>query len=271
MRSIAESTWTKEQALAFAVQYLDAKGRWPARRFRIERSRAGNSRLLNRESAERDAARYGGDAVELIPTLAASGVLRPTAHEQAAEGLPECSKCQAEADAACVNPKGRQRTVHRERVDDKGECRAWAIAHVTCRQCSAAPGVQCLDAKSKPCAPHVIRLLNALRRTVGQQAVPVSVAQMVRCLECGVGPGPKCVNGNGMECPPHASRIRAAQEAMKAKSPVVNVEQFTTCLKCHAGPGGRCVDGKGKSRKAHAERVRTAKSAFILEAANQCE
>lgn len=70
-RYVVESTWTAEEALAWAREQYAAKGRWPSRRFRVDGAMGGSSRLLGPLAAARTRRTYGGWLVELIPRKAA--------------------------------------------------------------------------------------------------------------------------------------------------------------------------------------------------------
>lgn len=61
-RAMHEATMTKEQALEWARKQIE----WPARRFRVEGTKAGPSRLVHRDTAQKIVHQYGGKMVELI-------------------------------------------------------------------------------------------------------------------------------------------------------------------------------------------------------------
>lgn len=65
--ALQESTMDKEQALKWAVaQYRDT-GRWPVRRFRVEGTACGNSKLLTEAAAQEAKAKFGGEIVCMMP------------------------------------------------------------------------------------------------------------------------------------------------------------------------------------------------------------
>lgn len=68
LRRARDSQATEDDVLRDVLEY---GGRWPARRFRVEGSPFGNSRLLRAADAELAARRYGGQVVEVAPTRAA--------------------------------------------------------------------------------------------------------------------------------------------------------------------------------------------------------
>lgn len=77
------------------------------KRWRLEGTRAGNSRLLMLETANLSRARYGGKVVEVIP-------FTPLAVRQAAK-LPECPHCKAEKAKPCKSSNGKIVTPHLRR------------------------------------------------------------------------------------------------------------------------------------------------------------
>lgn len=82
------------------------------RRFRVENSRAGTGRLAYQSHAQRDAARCGGEVVEVIPLI-------PPEVRQAKQ-LPACPFCEAEAGQPCTSRRlgatgGKVRTPHSAR------------------------------------------------------------------------------------------------------------------------------------------------------------
>lgn len=66
-RHALEAQMTQAQAIAWAHGQREKSGRWPSRRFRVEKSRGGNSRLLGATAARNTQKKYGGKVVELIP------------------------------------------------------------------------------------------------------------------------------------------------------------------------------------------------------------
>ena len=53
-------------AIEWAEQYVRDHGVWPKRRWRVEGSRAGMSRLLTHRKAKETQAEYGGEIVKLL-------------------------------------------------------------------------------------------------------------------------------------------------------------------------------------------------------------
>lgn len=106
---LAESGWTAEQALAWAK----SKEHWPTRRWRVEGSRAGNSRLLHKKTADHTRLKYGGSVVELIPAPPppnyADSDLYPAVHKGA------CPRCKAPIGAPCFTDKKKPRRPHSAR------------------------------------------------------------------------------------------------------------------------------------------------------------
>lgn len=91
VRRVREVDMTAAQLLALALD----RGRFPAKRFRVEGSRCGSSELLTKFDAERSVICYGGTKVEIV-TL--EMYLRAQAKD-----LPACSRstCKAAAGEPC--------------------------------------------------------------------------------------------------------------------------------------------------------------------------
>lgn len=77
------------------------------RRWRVEGTRAGNSRLLTHTSAINCCVAYGGKVVNVIP-------FTPLAERQAAK-LPDCPRCHAANGKPCKSSLGRVVTPHQVR------------------------------------------------------------------------------------------------------------------------------------------------------------
>jgi hypothetical protein len=128
LQYVAESTWTAEEAMAWAR----SKKNWPTRRFRVEGSYAGNSRLLPKKLAERTREKYGGKLVEVIPLPTISGEPKKTLNQSRVADMPACPKCGAGVGWAC-KAKLRHNGAplkpcppHKARV--KAQADAWAKA-----------------------------------------------------------------------------------------------------------------------------------------------
>jgi hypothetical protein len=80
-----ESQWSQ----AKAVEWAKGLRHWPARRFRVEKSRAGNSRLVSLRVAHEMKDKYGGEIVELIEHAAI----------QLGRSMKKCKQCDAKAGA----------------------------------------------------------------------------------------------------------------------------------------------------------------------------
>jgi hypothetical protein len=100
--------WDAKKALAWAR----SKKHWPKRRWRLEGSRAGNSRLLRETQAINMKSLYGGTIVELIP--AGKGG-RKTRFEVAAEDMPRCPYCKQRKNRPCKASDGSPRMPHAKR------------------------------------------------------------------------------------------------------------------------------------------------------------
>jgi len=132
-----ESRITREQVLAMA---LKAKA---ARRFRLEQSRAGESRLLTAIAVNRAQARYGGQIVELV-TMAEWLIAT-------AETLPRCERasCQARHGQPCRNVHGI-RAPHKNRLGKAEPPRIALEEYLRCETCGAWPGKPCHTESGAP-------------------------------------------------------------------------------------------------------------------------
>jgi hypothetical protein len=100
-----------EQSMATHTALVKQYGnKWPNRkRWRVEGSRAGNSRLLMNHTAVATCARYGGKVVEVIPMI-------PLAERQAAK-MPTCPRCEAPAGKPCKSRNAKVVKPHLVRWD----------------------------------------------------------------------------------------------------------------------------------------------------------
>jgi len=64
---VIESKLTATEAICWAEEQYRLSGRWPVRRFRVERTPVGNSHLLTEKKAKATHQKYGGTVVELVP------------------------------------------------------------------------------------------------------------------------------------------------------------------------------------------------------------
>jgi hypothetical protein len=101
-----ESQWSQ----AKAVEWAKGLRHWPARRFRVEKSRAGNSRLVSLRVAHEMKDKYGGEIVELIEHAAI----------QLGRSMKKCKQCDAKAGAPCKSGAGNLRKPHSKRAYKKG-------------------------------------------------------------------------------------------------------------------------------------------------------
>ena len=86
------------------------KGKPLRRRFRVEGTAAGNSRLLTKSKAKETRNRHGGHIAEVIP-------FTPLAVRQAAD-LPDCKHCKVEAGKPCKSNTDKVRVPHMVRWAD---------------------------------------------------------------------------------------------------------------------------------------------------------
>ena len=95
------------ESMASRAELVEKYGSlWPAmrRRFRVEGSRAGNSRLVTQTTAKRYKGEYGGKIVEVVPLVSLA--------ERQAKDLPGCEFCKAAAGEPCKSKTGKLRVPH---------------------------------------------------------------------------------------------------------------------------------------------------------------
>jgi len=105
-----ESQWTEEEAQAWASSLKRAT----SRRFRLEGSLAGNSRLVSETQVHQLKTRFGGEIVELILRREP----RLSKRRQAAIGLGVCPHCHALSDAPCLRPDQTVCAPHAKRKEN---------------------------------------------------------------------------------------------------------------------------------------------------------
>lgn len=89
----------KDLVAEYANKYPITRRRW-----RVEGTRVGHSRLLTHEKAQLTCARYGGRVVQIVP-------FTPLAERQALN-LKACPLCKAKASKPCKSKHGRVVTPH---------------------------------------------------------------------------------------------------------------------------------------------------------------
>lgn len=141
---------------AAATKWAKGLKRWPKRRFRVEGSRAGNSRLVGEETAKVIRSKHGGQVVELIPP--AKSIVRKSVYEVAAEDLGDCPRCKASADAPCVWPDGSRRYPHKKREQPRSAYEQAAQEFGKCPWCKAEPGEACTWRRGVQRLPHSRRI-----------------------------------------------------------------------------------------------------------------
>lgn len=137
------------------LRYIVAEGKPATRRYRVEGSRVGNSKLLNADDAKRDQINYGGRVVEVV-TLDAI-------FTEMADDLPRCKRqsCKADKDEPCRDARGNICRPHRNRLGEEEPVRALhkATKHVCpVDRCKAPVGEACKGKNGKNCAPHKERI-----------------------------------------------------------------------------------------------------------------
>lgn len=164
-RRLAESMWTREQAIEWAEGRFDRSRTWTSRRFRVEESPAGKSSLLSRYGAEKAKVSYGGRIVEVIPDRLAyleefQGIRFDRAPKRTvARGLPACqvSSCLAKEGEPCVRD-GQTRWPHKKRAPLPAALHEQAKVYDACHVCAADAGVACTSklhaSYGEFCWPH---------------------------------------------------------------------------------------------------------------------
>lgn len=117
--AIAESKMTHKQALAWARERTWLNG-WPTRRYRLEASAAGNSRLITETEAETLQARHGGKVVQVVHSWAHEKKLRREAEIKAAAKRAERETKRADAIA---RDEARKKELARRRAASKKAAR----------------------------------------------------------------------------------------------------------------------------------------------------
>lgn len=158
MTPLEESALSPEEAVGYAESYYENHQRWPWRRYRVEGTAAGNSKLLIDMAAENACRKYGGTIVELIPTraryLADRGLTgRYSRADAMAEDLPACPKCQAAAGHACTLPTGQKRVPHSNRTKLHAAMEGAADLPL-CARCGQLAGRPCVTKGGHLRDPH---------------------------------------------------------------------------------------------------------------------
>ena len=109
IQATLEAVWDRTEA----VRWARTLNRWPARRFRIEKSRCGSSRLVSAEKAHRLQKRYGGVVVEVIPPPVRKRF--PNQFDALGALMDTCPHCGVEEGLACRAPRGVKVRPHRVR------------------------------------------------------------------------------------------------------------------------------------------------------------
>lgn len=102
MRDTWESTATHQE-----IKAKHGLADYFVRRFRVEGSPIGNSRLLRRHDAVAAATTHGGDVVEVIPSTSAA--------VRHAMPMPACPVCEVEAGKPCKSGSKKMRPPHAKR------------------------------------------------------------------------------------------------------------------------------------------------------------
>lgn len=192
MRATEEAMWTREQAAEWAAK----QSKWPLmRRFRLEGSRAGNSRLVTKIHGDSLKSQYGGTLVELLDPPPP----RRSKREEAADGLPACRWCRVLANEPCKTTtdgaKGRMPHSIRLREAELAD----AVADLPpCPACSAKAAEPCLTPKGN------------LRRAAHAARMNPDVA-LPECSACGAITGQRCKSPSGRARKAHAVRAAHAE------------------------------------------------------------
>jgi hypothetical protein len=109
-RAMQESMMTKDEVQAWANETLATTGRWPGRRWRVEGSRGGTSRLVTNAKAKVLVAQHGGVIVEMVGKRPKDTKPRISKNADRAIGMVKCPlvKCGAEEDQVCRSGETRK-------------------------------------------------------------------------------------------------------------------------------------------------------------------
>ena len=136
-----------------ALKWASGLRHWPSRRFRVEGSRAGNSKLVCERDAIGMRIQYGGEVVELVPS--ARALARKSVYEVAAEDLGECPRCKAPDGKPCTWPTGgAPRYPHAKREDPSNLYTRAAEGLGDCSWCKAKAGEACTWPRGLQRRPH---------------------------------------------------------------------------------------------------------------------
>ena len=109
IQAMMEATWDRTEA----IRWARTLNRWPRRRFRLQESRVGPSRLVSKEKADRLRERYGGYVAEVIPPPVRKRF--PNQFDALGALMAECPHCGVEEGLACRAPRGAKARPHRVR------------------------------------------------------------------------------------------------------------------------------------------------------------
>jgi hypothetical protein len=153
--AMLQTQMTRAEAIEWAEKRFARAGHWPTRRYRVQDSRAGTSKLLSKTEAHGTMTRYGGKIVELVPSrvdyLAEfKGVrLDPYPMLTSARDLPECPTCKAPTGTPCKRGDGEPMWPHVRRIKAVGYATAeammlaQAVLYDGCAACDAGAGIAC--------------------------------------------------------------------------------------------------------------------------------
>lgn len=124
-----------------AMQWASEQRTWPTRRYRVEGSRAGNSRLVTFGTAVNLQKAYGGEIVELIEKR---GTKEDTKRCDSRHlELGDCPVCFRPAGQPCERPSGERRAPHTARLGEfPSQIAAKGLPE--CPTCKAAAGAPCM-------------------------------------------------------------------------------------------------------------------------------
>lgn len=267
--------------------------RLPARRWRLEGSRVGNSGLVNEKRGHELRRQFGGELVETIEAREAY-----SKHFACEVPCPKKS-CKAEVGKCCITSDGKPTVVHKKRAE------AWSMKDVVvdptapnatkpvkpidrdCPRCKQPAGARCRNTWGGPASYHEARRADAKAATAAAGAAapavveapppspPLPATEAERFVAAATAPPPpldvacpdkQCRAPKGSHChslgkkvATHKVRVYAADPA---QAPEVKREPslHVACPKCHSPRFVRCVTHVNKFTKPHAERVAAAPS-----------
>lgn len=171
--------------------------KFPAKRYRVEGSDAGNSYILDLEDAQRTRQKYGGTIVELVSSTAFHGATAKFIKNA-------CEECDAERGKPCLDNLGNITAPHDVRMGKTTRADRAALKLPECGTCKAKAGRPCRNKGGRKQMPHPARRPK-------KEKVPV--AELDTCGKCGTAAGEPCRGKGGSKTRTHAGRERRQEVA----------------------------------------------------------